>query len=178
MGIEPTSEAWEASILPLYDARSSTKLAKHLPARKHQGTRVVPLPSPPRTLSSQQLSMTVTAHQVIVHQARGLHERITDGRPNEAEPSLQQILAQGDRKRGFCRYLFVRFPTVLDWFAPYKIPHVRVKAPVLFLDAQKRAGICDCRLNFQPVPDDSGIAQQRLHLLAVEERHFCGIKFA
>ena len=28
MGIEPTSEAWEASILPLYDARSDTKLAK------------------------------------------------------------------------------------------------------------------------------------------------------
>ena len=24
MGIEPTSEAWEASILPLYDARSSS----------------------------------------------------------------------------------------------------------------------------------------------------------
>ncbi len=23
MGIDPTSEAWEASILPLYDARSS-----------------------------------------------------------------------------------------------------------------------------------------------------------
>ena len=23
MGIEPTSEAWEASILPLYDARSA-----------------------------------------------------------------------------------------------------------------------------------------------------------
>src|SRR5437899_7778226 len=26
MGIEPTSEAWEASILPLYDARSAVKL--------------------------------------------------------------------------------------------------------------------------------------------------------
>src|SRR5258708_10837451 len=26
MGIEPTSEAWEASILPLYDARSSFQL--------------------------------------------------------------------------------------------------------------------------------------------------------
>ena len=35
MGIEPTSEAWEASILPLYDARSPTKLAKQLLARKH-----------------------------------------------------------------------------------------------------------------------------------------------
>ena len=28
MGIEPTSEAWEASILPLYDARSVTKVSK------------------------------------------------------------------------------------------------------------------------------------------------------
>ena len=27
MGIEPTSEAWEASILPLYDARSIYLLA-------------------------------------------------------------------------------------------------------------------------------------------------------
>ena len=26
MGIEPTSEAWEASILPLYDARSTFSL--------------------------------------------------------------------------------------------------------------------------------------------------------
>jgi hypothetical protein len=28
MGIEPTSEAWEASILPLYDARSSANATK------------------------------------------------------------------------------------------------------------------------------------------------------
>jgi hypothetical protein len=28
MGIEPTSEAWEASILPLYDARSLTILGQ------------------------------------------------------------------------------------------------------------------------------------------------------
>jgi hypothetical protein len=27
MGIEPTSEAWEASILPLYDARSTLTLS-------------------------------------------------------------------------------------------------------------------------------------------------------
>jgi hypothetical protein len=31
MGIEPTSEAWEASILPLYDARSASYANK--PAR-------------------------------------------------------------------------------------------------------------------------------------------------
>ena len=34
MGIEPTSEAWEASILPLYDARSIPKLAKEGIGRK------------------------------------------------------------------------------------------------------------------------------------------------
>ena len=28
MGIEPTSEAWEASILPLYDARSALYASK------------------------------------------------------------------------------------------------------------------------------------------------------
>ena len=28
MGIEPTSEAWEASILPLYDARSALNASK------------------------------------------------------------------------------------------------------------------------------------------------------
>ena len=28
MGIEPTSEAWEASILPLYDARSEVNAIK------------------------------------------------------------------------------------------------------------------------------------------------------
>jgi hypothetical protein len=35
MGIEPTSEAWEASILPLYDARSGTNVAKPIHACKH-----------------------------------------------------------------------------------------------------------------------------------------------
>jgi hypothetical protein len=34
MGIEPTSEAWEASILPLYDARSLLNLTKVRNTRK------------------------------------------------------------------------------------------------------------------------------------------------
>ena len=34
MGIEPTSEAWEASILPLYDARSHNNVAKAETSRK------------------------------------------------------------------------------------------------------------------------------------------------
>ena len=32
MGIEPTSEAWEASILPLYDARSALVASQNITA--------------------------------------------------------------------------------------------------------------------------------------------------
>jgi hypothetical protein len=36
MGIEPTSEAWEASILPLYDARSLQLPRLYLITRPHE----------------------------------------------------------------------------------------------------------------------------------------------
>ena len=36
MGIEPTSEAWEASILPLYDARSNYEGSKTTEAGQDQ----------------------------------------------------------------------------------------------------------------------------------------------
>ena len=57
-GIEPVSEAWEASILPLYDARSVLKLAKEAIGRK---------------LALHQLIVAEAALQVVVHQAGGLH---------------------------------------------------------------------------------------------------------
>ncbi len=34
MGIEPTSEAWEASILPLYDARSVSIASQNIIASR------------------------------------------------------------------------------------------------------------------------------------------------
>jgi hypothetical protein len=46
MGIEPTSEAWEASILPLYDARLPTKLAKAFRTRKYRDAFSFSEPSP------------------------------------------------------------------------------------------------------------------------------------
>ena len=41
MGIEPTSEAWEASILPLYDARLLLNLTKVGNTRKGCALRLV-----------------------------------------------------------------------------------------------------------------------------------------
>ena len=78
MGIEPTSEAWEASILPLYDARSIPKLAKDASTRK---------------LALRNVLIPEATHQVVVYQAGGLHERINNCRPHEAKAALLQVLA-------------------------------------------------------------------------------------
>ena len=68
MGIEPTSEAWEASILPLYDARSEYQANKRRKSPQewlgdghnirlcHRGSvvmRGVPLPHSHREMGSQ-----------------------------------------------------------------------------------------------------------------------------
>jgi hypothetical protein len=77
MGIEPTSEAWEASILPLYDARSIPKLAKELIRRKLG-----------LLLGLLHLLVAEATHQVVVHQASGLHQRVNDRWPHEPEAAL------------------------------------------------------------------------------------------
>ena len=73
MGIEPTSEAWEASILPLYDARSVPKLAKESIGRK---------------LALRQLLIAEASQHVVVYQAGGLHQRVDNGWPHETEAAL------------------------------------------------------------------------------------------
>src|SRR5260370_41138144 len=78
MGIEPTSEAWEASILPLYDARSTPKLSKEPISRK---------------LALRHLLVAKATHQVVVHQTGGLHERIDNCRTDKPKAALLQIFA-------------------------------------------------------------------------------------
>ena len=73
MGIEPTSEAWEASILPLYDARSLDTVAKHGKSGKTGSTECL---------------VTETVQQVIVHQAGGLHQGVTNRGANETEATF------------------------------------------------------------------------------------------
>ena len=73
MGIEPTSEAWEASILPLYDARSLPKLAKEANGRK---------------LGLRKLFVAEASLQVVVYQAGALHQRVDNRRADETEAAF------------------------------------------------------------------------------------------
>jgi hypothetical protein len=43
MGIEPTSEAWEASILPLYDARLTFQLIDYTPLSDSRSSGLISL---------------------------------------------------------------------------------------------------------------------------------------
>ena len=87
MGIEPTSEAWEASILPLYDARLTTKLAKGGMGRKTIGAACS------RRHCLFQLLVPEAGFQVVVDQSSGLHEGVADGGADKAEAALQEVFA-------------------------------------------------------------------------------------
>jgi len=73
----------------LYDARSTTKLAKALRARKQRDLFLFSK----RSAEETHLFVTKTADHVIVHQASGLHEGVADCRAHEAKPAFQQVFA-------------------------------------------------------------------------------------
>ena len=66
-------QAWEASILPLYDARSIPKLSNEPIARK---------------LALRDLLVAEAADQMVVHQSGRLHQRVDNRRPHEPEAAL------------------------------------------------------------------------------------------
>jgi hypothetical protein len=101
-----------------------------------------------------------TTYDMIVHQANGLHEGVTNGCPNELEPSFLQILAHRFRLRSAGGDISHIFPGVLHWFAINELPDVMVKAAKLFLHLQEGFGVGDGRLDFELIPDDLGISEQ------------------
>jgi len=55
------------------------------------------------SLSTSDLFVAETVHQMVVHDAGGLHQRIADRRPHEAKTALAEVLAQRLGKRRFGR---------------------------------------------------------------------------
>jgi hypothetical protein len=65
---------------------------------------------------------------VVVHEPRGLHERVADRRPDEAEAAPVQVAAHGARLGRLRRYLAKRAPAPDEGLASHKPPEVGVKA--------------------------------------------------
>src|SRR3954447_25768479 len=105
---------------------------------------------PPAGLWSSLLPEAV--RRVIIHHADRLHEGIADGRADELEAALEEILAQRVRLRGFCRHC----PAGVDARrAADEAPHISVEAAELLLHGEKGPGIGNGRVDLQAVAHDA-----------------------
>lgn len=98
--------------------------------------------------------------RMIVDHSYGLHERIANRRAGECEPPAFQVLTHGVGDRRVAGNVSGRFPAIADRPAFDELPNILVKASDFLLNEKKGLRIRNSRLNFEPVSDDSGIAQQ------------------
>ncbi len=99
-GVEAAScdEIWSGPVmLPPCGPRILRPLGADLNARNRSKERAVGTlaggPSRPPSVQVLDLAPSEAAHLVVVHQARGLHQRVADGRPHEREATCPQVPA-------------------------------------------------------------------------------------
>ena len=114
-----------------------------------------------------QLTVSKAIARMIVDHANGLHERITNRRADEREAPAFQVSTYGIRNRCVAGNVAWRLPAVGDRSAVNECPNILVKAADLLLDQKKSLRIGNGRLNFKPVPNDTGVAQQALYFSCV-----------
>src|SRR6266404_1785041 len=124
------------------------------------------------------LSISETVDEVIVHHANRLHVRIDDGRTNEAESPMFEVLAKRVRFTGGSRNLSHCLPPVLFGSSIDEPPAISVKTSELFLNCEKRPRVTYRSFDFHPVSNDRRIQCELLDPVLGVPRHFLGIEFA
>ena len=114
-----------------------------------------------------QLPVSKAVGGMIVDHANGLHERITNRRADEFEPPPFQVLTHGIGEWRVAGNVLGRFPTIVDWSPFDELPNILIKASKFLLDEKKSLCIGNGRLNFEPVSNDAGVAQQAAYFLCV-----------
>src|SRR5512135_673072 len=99
--------------------------------------------------------MPEASHEVIVHHAGGLHERVADGAADETKAAFLQVLAHGVGLRRRARNLLEAAPPVPGGLASDELPDVAVEAAEFLLHREEGEGIADRRFDLEPVADDS-----------------------
>jgi hypothetical protein len=120
--------------------------------------------------------VTEAAHGVIVHEADRLHERVADGRPDEAEPAGLERAAHLLGCLGLGRDLANARPLVLYRPSADESPEEVDEIAVLRRQGDGRAGIADGRLDLGAVAHDPGIRKQARHIAIVKAGDDPGIE--
>src|SRR5205823_6063804 len=124
-----------------------------------------------RVREALDLAAAEAIDHVIIDHAGGLHERIANGRADEAEAARLEIAtehARGVRHRG---HLTRRAPAVLDRLAVDVPPEPGVERALRALHGEERARVDDRRQDLGAIAHDALVAQQHTHARAGEARN-------
>ncbi len=113
---------------------------------------------------------------MIVDHTNGLHERVANRRADEREAPAFQVLTHGIRNRRVAGNVAWRFPSIGERPAINECPNILIKVADLFLDQQKNLRIGNGRLNFKPVPNDTGVGQQASYFSCVVSGDRCRVE--
>ena len=111
--------------------------------------------------------MAEAIDRMVVDHPDGLHERIADDGADEGEPPSLEVFAHGIGFRRSAGNVSTCFPMIHHRFPSNESPNVLIERTEFLLNGEKRVGVLDGRLYFEPVPNNSGIVQQCLHFSLV-----------
>src|SRR6202521_2240165 len=129
-------------------------------------------------IQAPNLSISETIDEVIVHHADRLHVRINDGRTDEAESPLFEILAKRVRFTRGSWNLPHCLPPVEFGSSIDEPPAISVKTSQLSLNCKKRTRVAYRGFDFHPVSNDCRIQCELLDSVLGISRHFLRIELA
>ena len=119
-----------------------------------------------------QLRVAVAIPCVVHDHARGLHQCVANGRPDEGETGLFQAFAHRHRLRRDGRDL----TTVLEMIDDRPVVHKRPEERHRILQRQPGLGIASGRVEFEAITDNSRIEHQIVDFRVTHLRHALDIK--
>ena len=114
-----------------------------------------------------QLTVSKATGRMIVDHANGLHERVANRRAGEHEAPAFEVSTHGIGGWRLTGHILRGGPSIADRPAFDELPNIFIKAADFLLNEQKGPCIGNSRLNFEPVPDDTGVVQQGTHFSCV-----------
>src|SRR5436309_5358012 len=99
---------------------------------------------------------------MIVDQAGGLHERVTDRRADEPKLSFLELVRQRIRFARARRHAAKRAPAVDLRRAADEAPDEAIEAANLALQLEKRARIAHRARDLEPVAHNAGVGEQAI----------------
>ncbi len=114
-----------------------------------------------------QLGVAVTVSGVVHDHARGLHQRITNGRSDKSKPGFFQAFAHRQRLGRDGRHFGAVLEMIDDGFVAHERPEKRHRV----FQRQPGLGVAAGRLELEAVADDAGVEHQLIDFGVAHLRH-------